>query len=247
MSSISRHSLCSDLPQGEGWLTEGLLDAEYKEYILLAWIQRIRAELKQTKLYPSLAEVIRRHRELMKIKSSMDESRDKGDVTGIDLHSLQVMRQRLHPSSLEEYLRELIERSLPHLSQAMEEGRTLYDLIDRRMEFQPIGVQPLHMGEGYLLVTHGSEAQRRLMAFRYTKSRIERGGDAFLELTLECMESRALNRTESLDDVKWGLIRRHRDLPQPATFHAHMDWMIPLEPTLLPIARRRLLREIAEC
>ena len=52
---------------------------------------------------------------------------------------------------------------------------------------------------------------------------------------------------ETAEAVKWALIKKFRELPQPATFHAHMEWNIPVEHTLLPIARRRLLQEIAQC
>ena len=234
-------------PQG-GWLTEGVLDAEYKEYMLLAWLQKIRAELRNTKLYPALANVIRKHRELTMIQNSLECGASKGTVTGIDFARLQLLRKRLDsPSLVEEYLQDLISRSLPHLSSTMEEGKSLYDLIDSRIEFAPIGVQPLHVSEGYLLVTHGPSGRRELMAYRYTKSRIEHGGDAFLELSLECVESRTLTLAETAEAVKLALIKKFRELPQPATFHAHMEWNIPVEHTLLPIARRRLLQEIAQC
>ncbi|MCH1581911.1 MAG: hypothetical protein L7S63_02225 [Flavobacteriales bacterium] len=236
------------IPQHTGWLTEGILDPEYKEYVLLAWLQKVKAELQGNKLYPALADVIRRHKALTTIKKAMEQGKDNGPVTGLDFTRLQLLRSRLQPlSSIEEYLRELIDRSLPHLNATMQEGKSLYDLIDAKVDFAPIGVQPLHLAEGYLIVTHGEVARRHLMVYRFAKSRVQRAGDAFLELSLKRIESRALSPVETADAVKWKLIRKHRDLPQPATFHAHMDWSVPVEPTLLPIARRRLLREIAQC
>lgn len=231
-----------------GWLTEGLLDAEYKEYMLLAWLQKVKAELRGTKLYPALAEVIRKHRELSLIQEGLEKGRKQGPVEGIDFAKMQLLRNRMHGhSELVDYLEDLIGRALPHLSETMREGKSLYDLIDSRIEFTPIGVQPLHVREGYLLVTHGAAHERQLMAYRYVQSRVQRGGDAFLELSLKCVESRPLSRVETTEAIKWTLIRRHRDLPQPATFHVHMEWNIPVDSTLLPIARRRLLREIAQC
>lgn len=231
-----------------GWLTEGLLDAEYKEYMLLAWLQKVKAELRGTKLYPALAEVIRKHRELSMIREGLEKGRIQGPVEGIDFAKMQLLRSRIKGhSDLVDYLEDLIERALPHLTETMKEGKSLYDLIDSRIEFTPIGVQPLHVREGYLLVTHGASHERQLMAYRYTQSRVQQGGDAFLELSLKCVESRPLSRVETTEAIKWTLIRRHRDLPQPATFHVHMEWKIPVDPTLLPIARRRLLREIAQC
>lgn len=239
----------SPQPESAGsWLTEGLLDAEYKEYVLLAWLQKVHSQLRDVRLYPALSDVIGRHRELKSIQHCLHQGREQGAVTGIDFTRMQLLRGgNESPSSVELYLEELINRALPHLNATMAEGKSLFDLIDSKVEFTPIGVQPLHMGEGYLLVTHGSAGNRELLAFRYTQSRIQRNGDAFLELSLECRESRRLARLETLESIKWGLIRKHRDLPQPATFHAHTEWEVPIQPTLLPIARRRLLQEIAQC
>ena len=111
-----------------------------------------------------------------------------------------------------------------------------------------MAIQPLHSGEGYLIVTHGKAGARKLDGLSVHQIPAwTRGGDAFLELSMKCVESRMLSRMETADAIKWGLIRRNRELPQPATFHAHMEWNVPIEPTLLPIARRRLLKEIAQC
>ncbi len=233
---------------GPRWLTEGVLDAEYKEYKLLAWLQQVKAELRVTKLYPALADVIRRHRELSLIQEGLDKGREKGPVEGIDFAKMELLRSSMKDQTgLVDYLEEIIARALPHLNEAINEGKSLYDLIDSKIEFAPIGIQPLHVSEGYLLVTYGAAQKRQLKAYRYAQSRIQRAGDAFLELSLQCMESRALSKLETTEAVKWSLIRKHRDLPQPATFHAHMEWDIPIGPTLLPIARRRLLQEIAQC
>ena len=250
MSNKLGHSVqqATSITSHSGWLTEGLLDAEYKEYTLLAWLQKVKGELRATKLYPALADVINKHRELTTIKKGIEQGKKNGPVVGIDFARMQLLRGKLHnASSVETYLRELIERAMPHLENAMKEGKTLYDLIDSQVEFNPIGIQPLHVGEGYLIVTHGSMGARGLKAYRYVKSKVERGGDAFLELSLKCVESRDLSRLETADAVKWSLIRKNRELPQPATFHAHMEWRVPLEPTLLPVARRKLLQEIAQC
>lgn len=229
-------------------MTEGLLDPEYKEYILLAWLQKVKADLSRTMLYPSLAHVIRHHRELTRLRAALESGKEQGTATGIDWTKMQFTREATSSGqALESYLKELISRALPHLTSTMEDGKDLYDLIDEQVEFSPIGVQPLNMNEGYLLVTRGKHGARQLKSFRFTKSRIERGGDAFLELQLKCLESRRISRLETPESVKWNLMRSHRDLPQPAVFHAHLEWEVPLDPTLLPIARRRLLREIAQC
>lgn len=250
MSKINSDSRVSHplTKQHGSWLTEGLMDAEYKEYVLLAWLQKVKEDLNGSRLYPALADVIDKHRELTAIQKGLEQGKENGPVIGLDFTRMQLLRGQMeNPSSMEDYLMDVIKRALPHLDATMQEGKMLYDLIDSKVSFGPIGIQPLHINEGYLIVTHGEASGRKLIAYKYNKSRITRGGDAFLELNLRCLESRGLSRFETANGIKWNLIRRYRELPQPATYHVHMEWCIPIEPTLLPIARRRLLQEIAQC
>lgn len=227
------------------WITEGLLDAEYKEYLLLAWLQKLKAEFRQTRLYPALTDLIRKHKELGQLQAELVAGKERGEAVGMDLKRLRVLRQAAGDHvGLDDYLDSLIQRALPHLSLAIEEGKTLYDLIENQLRFTPVGIQPLRMEEGYLILTIGKPKGRSLRAYRFHKSRILRGGEAYLHLQLECVEERTASHCEPAESIKWSLIGRHRDLPQPATFHAHVDWAVPLQHTLLPIARRRLLQEL---
>lgn len=228
------------------WIAEGVMDAEYKEYVLLAWLQKLKAEFKNTRLYPALSDIIGKHKELKHLQHELTSAQERSPLTGLDFRRMRTLRApQSHQPELESYLAELIQRALPHLRLAIEEGKALYDLIDSQLKFTPVGVQPFHVAEGYLLVTIGAQNQRHLQAFRYSKSKVIRNDDTFLELRLRRIESRHLSRLEQPEHVKWSLIHRHKDLPQPATYHAHLDQSIPVQQTLLPIARRKLLQEIS--
>ena len=50
------------------WLTEGLMDFEYKKYILLAYLKDIREKFNKSQLYPFLSELIFHYNNLQKIK-----------------------------------------------------------------------------------------------------------------------------------------------------------------------------------
>jgi len=229
------------------WIAGGVMDAEYKEYVLLAWLQKLKNEFKNTRLYPALGDIIQKHHELKQIQSELTSSHEAGPLKSLDLRNLRLLRQsNPHQDQLESYLDALIQRALPHLSSAMDEGKALYDLVASQLQFVSVGVQPIRVAEGYLLVTQGRPNKRQLKAYRYTKSRVIQNDDAFLELRLQCVESRPISRLEQAENVKWSLIKRHKDLPQPATYHVHLDWNIPINQTLLPIARRKLLQEISK-
>jgi len=241
MVENGRHPGNDPLP----WITQGVLDAEYKEYLLLAWLQKLKAEFKESRLYPALSDLIRKHKELGQLHAELLAGKERGSAVGLDLKRLRILRQTAgNHDGLDEYLETLIQRALPHLTLAIEEGKSLYDLIESQLEFTPVGIQPLRMDEGYLILTVGRNQRRSLRAYRFQKSRILHGGEAYLQLQLECVEERRTSRFEPAESVKWGLISKHRDLPQPATFHAHADWAVPLQHSLLPIARRKLLREL---
>lgn len=241
MVEHGRHPGADPLP----WITQGILDAEYKEYLLLAWLQKLKAEFRESRLYPALSDLIRKHKELAQLHSELLAGKERGAAVGLDLKRLRILRQTAGShEGLDEYLDTLIQRALPHLTLAIEEGKTLYDLIERQLAFTPVGIQPLRLDEGYLILTVGRNQRRSLRAYRFQKSRILRGGEAYVQLKLECVEERMTSRFEPAESVKWRLISKHRDLPQPATFHAHANLAVPVQHSLLPITRRRLLKEL---
>jgi hypothetical protein len=42
----------------EDWLTKGLIDFEYKKYILLDYLQHIKEQFKERRLYPFLSDLV---------------------------------------------------------------------------------------------------------------------------------------------------------------------------------------------
>ncbi|MFN9801123.1 MAG: hypothetical protein ACK54P_13990, partial [Bacteroidota bacterium] len=69
------------------WVTEGTLDAEYKKYILLAYLQHCRQRFGETRLYPPLAELVEHYRHLTGLKQGMEglQERFPRDLTGLDI------------------------------------------------------------------------------------------------------------------------------------------------------------------
>ncbi len=53
----------------KNWITEGLIDFEYKKYQLLSYLQESNKQFRQVKLYPVLGELIEHHRNLEELKS----------------------------------------------------------------------------------------------------------------------------------------------------------------------------------
>jgi hypothetical protein len=228
------------------WLTEGICDTEYKQFMLLAWLQEIRSEFKETRLYPALGEVINEHQRIIALERRKQEMAAslKGELTGLDLKSLQLTYDHSGKrTAIDEHLAELVEFAKPLLGEAFDEGKRIFDFVEDHLEFEPIGIVPLYKDEGYLFIY--LEADREVLSFRYLRSPIELNNEKHHQLSFELVDRREKKLSETFAHLKLSLAKRFSSLPNPATWLVKTKPAFPLQETLLPVARRRLLREIA--
>ena len=54
------------------WLTKGLIDFEYKKYILLAYLKTVRENFDDKKLFPYVSDLIFHYRNLQTIKEKKE-------------------------------------------------------------------------------------------------------------------------------------------------------------------------------
>jgi len=229
------------------WLTQGALDVEYKQYLFLAWLQRVRKQFDHAKVYPALEEVIAQHRFLHAFERARAnwKSQGRGELKGIDWEQLKLVFEHddgLGHPELDGYFEACMEFALPQLDRALSEGRDLFDWIEEQLEVTPVGLVPLYTHDGYMFVY--DESQHLLRAYRYAKSWVELNNDRLIQLSLEPIEQRYKLLSETFESIKLGLIRRYSDLPNPATFLIRSNMGFPLQETLLPIAKRLLLKEL---
>ena len=228
------------------WLTEGLLDVEYKQYILLAWLQKAKREFGKTCLYPALSQLIDQHillRNLIEGRKGLDEN-VKGEVVGLDFKKMRKVHRKLqnHPE-LDNYLSELLELAEPLLRSTIDVGTELYELVEAGLEFAPVGVQPIYQREGYLMVLN--EPNKEVLSYRYIQSQIDTGPQRMLRLDCKQVDRRHIGLGDTLEGIKLDLTKRFIELPNPAAFMVRTELAFPLEQTLLPVAKRRLFKELA--
>ena len=54
----------------DDWLTEGLIDFEYKKYLLLAYLKCVRDSFHRVELYPFLADLVSHYRNMTALKEN---------------------------------------------------------------------------------------------------------------------------------------------------------------------------------
>ena len=236
---MTRKELPSD------WLTGGILDAEYKRYVLLAWLKQVERDFREVKIYPGLSNLIEQHRDLQSFRSEQQDWQKKlrGSLKGLNFSSRRMIYEHFtaHPE-LQDYLDELLSFAIPQIEKAMAKGRNLYEIVEEHLDLEPIGVQPLYRDEGYLFVY--DESLKTVDNYRYSKSNILINGEPHVRMKVDPVERIKKSLNESFEHMKLRLTREFPDWPNPAVYLARMSYTFPLREAALPVARRRLLHAL---
>jgi hypothetical protein len=231
----------------ENWLTEGLVDFEYKKYVLLAYLQYVRENFDHKKLYPFMSDLIFHFRNLQHIKKHKEllHERFPKVMTSADLHNLQVSYERIvKDDELMQEIEAIVAFGLAKMELSIEAGKEIYESIEHNLEIEPIGVCPLYAREGFVLIAQASSSE--VLVYRFAVRMFEEPNENYRGLATEYMETAVRSLVNTYENIKLGLIRRHRQMPNPATYVVSSRIALPLEETLLPIAKRMLVRYVSD-
>jgi hypothetical protein len=227
------------------WITEGLMDFEYKKYILLAYLKSCRESFEATRLYPPLGSLVKHYNDLTELNRSLEQLSNSfpKELSGLDFKQLRLQyeEQKMKDENVAA-ISEVVEFALPNLKETIEEGRTIYDLVEKNIEIQPVGIMPVYSRDGYVMVhvDHTTDVH----VFQYQHSVIVSAEENLRSLTMNYISREVRSFSNSFEQIKLKLISRFRDLPQPATYLCISKFEFPLMETLLPVTKRLLLTKV---
>ena len=230
----------------EDWLVEGLIDFEYKKYQLLGYFKQIKREFQNTHLYPSLSELIFHYRNLKSVKENKDVFKDKfpKNISTADFEKLKFSYKLLiEDNEIIQELEEIIGYALPKFQLMIEEGTEIYEFVEHHMEFEPIGIMPIYNDEGYLLLNR--DKSRDLTIYRYQTSVFESADEKYKGLQIQYISNDFVDFSRSFEQVKIDLTKADSSLPNPAAYLITYKMGFPEEPTVLPVAKRMLMRHLS--
>lgn len=230
----------------KNWITEGLIDFEYKKYQLLAYLQEADREFQAIKLYPMLSDLIDHHRVLYELNSGKTELSKlfPKALNGIDLQSAQLQYDsNVEDGDVMKEISQITEFALPRISRQIEEGKSIYNFVEDQVEFEPIGIVPIYNREGFVLLTR--ESSPDVHAFRYRSNILQMAGEKFRSISFWLLGIFQKNLVNTLEKLKMQLIREVKELPNPATWRIHSPYSFPIEETLVPLSKRLLLKSVS--
>jgi hypothetical protein len=214
-------------------------DEESARYRVLDGLQRMQQAFSRNEIYPHLSELIQLHETLNRLVTAVDAVRDRqpGTLKGIDLEEGRLIYdESMTPHLLAEDLARWV---APLLAELIEEGRTLYEFVEEHAEVRAVGIVPSYQDEGYLLVPWPVQ----LRVLRYAMSLYEEPDGRYR--SLRTAEVAGAPAGASPIELKKYLVATHPELPNPATYCIDADMEFPIEATLLPVAKRKLLQYLA--
>lgn len=230
----------------DNWLTEGLIDFEYKKYLLLAYLKSVRESFSKVELYPYLADIIFHYRNLVALQENKSLLVE-GFPKELSLEKLQQLelsyRKIIADDAVMKEITSIMGFALPQLKGHMEEGSSLYDFVESKCELTSIGVVPLYAHEGYVFMTQPPETETSI--YRYTVTVYHNSTEAMRGLQTQFVCTTAYSLVNTYENLKLDLVRKYADLPNPAAFLVLSKMKFPFQQTLVPVAKRLLIKYLS--
>jgi len=232
----------------DSFIQYAIHDSEQCQYQTMEYIKSCREEFSHNRLYPVLAELI----DLAKgLENFLDRTQSfhaqlPQRIKSIDLESKEIIFESQyteHPDLAR--VEELARWLLPLLKHLIDEGVHIYDFVDDNVSVAGVGILPIYKDEGYCIIP---EHRSSLIHFLYYQlSLYTSGKEKYRTLKtniVDSLQANILHRTPIT--LKQYFMEHHHQLPNPATYMCETDLDFPLQETILPVVKRKLIANILQ-
>lgn len=229
----------------ETWFADGYIDFELKKYTLLAYLQEVNKYFNQNKLYPQLADIIFHYNNLVAFRENKKYLQEQfpKKLNGIQMERLQVLyEQMIEDDELMHELEDIIQYSESLIKNTITNGTEIYEMVEEKLTIFPVGIIPIEVNEGYFFLSGGNYKQTRV--YQYQLSIFEKHDAKYRSIKTEFIYNQARNFINTYESIKSDLIRNRKTLANPAVYCIETELNFPVDETLLPIAKRSLVRYI---
>jgi hypothetical protein len=106
----------------------------------------------------------------------------------------------------------------------------------------PVGLVPLDTQEGYFFLSAGNSKATRV--YHYRLSIFGKHDEKFRSIKTAYIDVLKRSMVNTYENIKYDLIKKRDNLPNPAVYSIETEINFPIEETLLPVAKRSLVKYI---
>ncbi|HZF66133.1 MAG TPA: hypothetical protein VEZ55_16700 [Chitinophagaceae bacterium] len=228
----------------ETWFFEGYIDFELKKYTLLAYLQQVNQYFNSNKLYPQLADLIFHYNNIVAFRENkkyLQEHFPK-KLTGIQIEKLQTLyEQMIADDELMQELEEIINYSAGEMKTTISSGTEIYEFVEENLTISPIGLVPLDIQEGYFFLSVGNSKDTKV--YHYRLSFFEKHDEKYRSMKTLYIDQWQRSMVNTYENIKYELIKSY-NVNNPAVYSIETELKFPVEETVLPIAKRTLVKYI---
>jgi hypothetical protein len=231
----------------DNWLTDGLIDFEYKKYQLLAYFKNVKDSFKRVELYPFLSDMIFHYRNLILLKENKTLIRESfpKELSPESLKNMVLNYRRIIEDDLVmQEIESIMEYALPQFKDSLEEGSFIYEYVESKCEISPIGLTSLYLDEGYLFVTQPPEIETNV--YRYQATFFNQSAEPLRGIHTEFLLTAERSLSNTYENLKLNLIKQFAALPNPSVYLVSSKVRFPYVQTLMPVAKRLLVKQITK-
>ncbi len=231
----------------DNWLTDGLIDFEYKKYQLLAYFKGVKSSFGRVELYPFLSDLVIHYRNLISLKENHSLIRDSfpKEISPEGLKNLELNYNRMIEDDLiMQEIESIMEYALPQFKSSLDEGSYIYEFVESKCEISPVGLTPIYANEGYLFLTQPPE--KETYVYRYQTTIFEQSTEVMRGIHTRFILTAEKSLSATYENLKLSLIRQYSELPNPSVYLVLSKLRFPFDQTLMPVAKRLLVKQISK-
>ncbi|MBC7451507.1 MAG: hypothetical protein H7259_08465 [Cytophagales bacterium] len=230
----------------QDWLTKGLIDFEYKKYLIMSYLKSVNETFEERKLYPPLSELFLHYRNLKQIKQNKEFLRgsfpkelSKADFDKAEL----IYKDLIEDDKLMREIEDILSFAIPEFEKGLEVGKEIYEDVDQSLQIEPVGLEPLYTDEGYIMLFQPPD--RVTHVYQYDITIFHQANEKYRGIHTKLVETYSQSITNTFNSMKMGLIRKYPELPNPATYLISSPLGYPEKETVLPVAQLALVRYLS--
>ena len=165
-------------------------------------------------------------------------------LTGVQLEKLQLLyEQMIGDDELMSDLEDIIQYSAGKIKNTIKNGAEIYEFVEEKISINPVGIIPLDLQEGYFFLS--TSETKRTRVYHYRLSIFEKHDEKYRSIKTAFIDHWQRGITSTYEHIKSELIRYRKDLPNPAVYSIETSLSFPVDETLLPVAKRSLVKFIS--
>lgn len=223
-------------------------DLELSKYRVLAILRKYSEFLHKNKLYPALAELIsiKNELELLIEQMSLFDTEFILNLNFAEFFENFELEQstKFNDTDLD-IVADFIRWALPEIKNSIAEGKAIFDFVDENIILNEVGVMPKNRSEGYFMIQ--DLKHDLLKIYKFEMSLFSTADNPLRTLKSKLVDLISLQTSEAYNplDIKHNLIVKFPELQNPATYYFETSIDFPFVETILPVAKRKLVRTLA--